>query len=287
MRCQVDTSHAYTYSWSLCVTLSAHALNNFSPFHKLFYPIKLRWQGQMSSLLSSCSRCQNKTASQKVCFLPWYDSAIAEAQLLLLRILISSLFFRIILPLISVTHAYFENKDTIAFIKPKSLEFQPLKEQYTKYKAISKIVLLLDVVIVHCMYTKTNWNRHIPWANKCPLSGDILPSEVVIKAGCSRSADCVWGNTSLPRQRCDAVKHESSYYGGSKSAKKWQQLTYSDQLQVTLVKRKIIANLEDGQENSYLPYELRTKSTGTFLGLCWKSRHHADIDAIAIVHLKI
>lgn len=140
----------------------------------------------MSSLLSSCSRCQNKTASQKVCFLPWYDSAIAEVQLFLLRTLISPLFFRIISPLISVTHTYFENKDTIAFIKPNRLGFQPLKEQYTKYKVVYKIVLPLDVT----MGTKTNWCRHIPSAKKNPFSSNILPSEVVIQSW-GRSADCV------------------------------------------------------------------------------------------------
>lgn len=58
------------YWLSMCVyvcvhvTLSVNTLRHFFYFHKPFYPMKLRWQGRMSSLLSPFFRCQTWTGSQ-------------------------------------------------------------------------------------------------------------------------------------------------------------------------------------------------------------------------------
>lgn len=51
---------------SICVhvTLSVNTLHHSFQFHKLFYPMKLRWQGRMSSLLFPFFRCQTWTGSQ-------------------------------------------------------------------------------------------------------------------------------------------------------------------------------------------------------------------------------
>lgn len=76
-------------------------------------------------------------------------------------------------------------------------------------------------------------------------SPNVSPSEVVIKAG--------WGQSSA---WLDAVTHEICYCGGfkpeSETLKKRKALTYSHQLQVTGVKRGIMADWVDSEVKELL-----------------------------------